>query len=70
MIPAYQTSSQIQVTEQDARFWDKCRGNFSAKVYYPGAELINWNLKNRNIHYENGKHRQHLNASVSHILQK
>lgn len=69
MIPAYQTSSQISVAEQDARFGTNVVELVSKGITILRAELINWNLKNRNIHYETVNIDKHLNASVSQIFK-
>lgn len=68
MIPAYQTSSQIHVTTQDARFGTNVIELVNEDTPVLRAELINWNLRNPDVNYETVNIDNHLNASVSRIF--
>ena len=68
-IPAYQTSSPVEVTEQDVRFGTNIVELVAKRTPLLREELINWTLKNKGVRYETINIDQYLNASVSHIFK-
>lgn len=68
-MPARQASSPVEVAEQDAMFGTNVVELINNGKLILRAELVNWNLPNRNRRYESVNIDKHLNASVSRIFK-